>query len=266
MAATVDELPRMSDLTGSIFRFNRWLGNFSGLMAGAIGSGPAGVALGSSSAGTPPSVPPTGILLVAALQTTWTTAYNLATNNATRNHQTILNLTQLRNGPVGEGGNPLQGVLGAVPGSNKGIVGVLRTLIRAIQAASEVNTGAAVIGAGILGQLGLTPRTKIRGVPLIPANGPEIWLDRSGPHVLRIRYAQEGMRETSKAKPRGCKSIKIVWQCANGSSGSGVFSKCPANLDVGAGNSGQRCRVTATWIMGNSKESPGGNVMEVGVP
>jgi hypothetical protein len=232
-------MPNMKDLTGSLSRFTDWLNNFNDLLDNLSGSA-LGLAAGAAN-----------ISLTSLMAESWTAAYTLITQQATRTHPNILAAQILRYGNKSDN---------TVPASFAGgIVFNLRKIIRKIQ-------GAGTVGADVLENAGLTPRTKRRSVPLIPHSGPAITLDRSAPHIMTVKYHQEGQNETFRKKPNGCKAIKLVWRCANGQSGSAVASKNPAYIDVGAAQSGQRIQIQGFWVMGNSKESAGGNVIEGGVP
>lgn len=221
---TLDELPRMSDLSGSMPRYTQWLSNFNSNMT----------PLNSGADST----------TVASINTAWTTAYGLITNVATRIHKNIIDARVLRFGNA------------ATPG---GHVATLRAIIKRIQANSSAT-------AGQLAAAGLCPHINRRSLPEIPTAGPALVADRSAPHTLTIRYRQEGQAETSKKKPPGCKACLLKWVADNGASGSMSFSKTPCNIDVGAALTGHRVSVQGVWVMGNSKESPPGNVLIVGVP
>ena len=254
MPATLDELPRMSDLTGSTDRFTRWLANFTSDIT-ANPTNPIFAAAGGAGAAGPPA---TGLVLIAALNSQWQAAYALISSTATRTHATIVAARALRSNP-GKLANVLGAIGPGVPGQSGGIVGALRSIIRKIQ-------GAGTVTPDTLGAAGLCQHTKTRSLPQIPIAGPEIILDRSPPHTMVVRYRQEGMAESSKKKPNGCKQVVIRWRCDNGASGAGVFSKTPCSMDVGSQNTGQRITMQAAWVMGNSKESPPGNVIVGGVP
>jgi hypothetical protein len=252
---TQDALPKMADLTGSQARFDRWINNFGSEIVVLGAASPPGVAIGGAGAAGPPD---TGLVLLAALVTKWNAAYALADNTATRTHANIVALQTLRFNPE-RNVNPFGASGPGVPGEDKGLVGALRHMIRAIQGAGTSN-------AAILANLGLTTHTNIRGVPLIPNAGPELTLDRSAPHVMAVRYKQEGVHESIKAKPPGCKGVLVQWQCGNSASGSKLLTKCPGYIDVGAAQSGQSIRMQGFWVMGNSKVSGGGNIIMGGVP
>jgi hypothetical protein len=234
-----NELPNMKDLTGSLARFTNWLGNFNTVLQANSGSA-IGLAAGAAN-----------LSMTSLMLESWTVSYGLITEPGTRTHPNIVFAQTLRFGNKTNEDFPV-----GFPG---GIVYNLRAMIRKIQ-------GAGTVTADMLANAGLTPRTKRRSTPLIPHSGPAVTLDRSAPHVMTVKYHQEGQNENSRKKPIGCKSVKLVWRCANGQSGASVASKNPAYIDVGAAQSGQRIQIQGFWVMGNSKESPGGNVIEGGVP
>jgi hypothetical protein len=247
---TLDKLPNMADLTGSSYRFNQWLVNFN---ANAISIGGASFPAGAAAPAA------TGLVLIAGILSAWSAAYALATNLLTRIPANITALKVLRFGPAGAipaivALNP------AAPGVGKGLVGMLRSIIRNVQ-------GLGLLAPGQLEQLGLTKHTKVRSVPLIPHAGPELYVERSAPHIMTVKYKWEmaGGERTEK-KPPGCKGVLIHWQTANGNSGAQVFTKNPAYLDVGEQNTGQRIKLTAWWQMGNNKTSPPGASIFAGVP
>jgi hypothetical protein len=243
-----DAAPMMKDLSGSLTRFTAWMTNFL-----AQGTLVGGAAFPAGAAGPPA----TGLVLLGALNTAWQAAFALATSPFTRTAQTVAAMKILRNGaPI----LPASLIaLGAVPGIGKGVVGAIRTYIATIVAGAALTPDARV-------RLGLTAHDKVRSVPTVPQMGPVLWLDRSPPHVLVVRYHIEGSRAFEKAKPPGCKVCNITWSLANGVSGSVAATKNPVYIDVGIGNSGQQCRLQGQWVMGNNKRSPASNPIVTGVP
>lgn len=247
--ATSDTLYHMNDLSGSQASFTNWLKNFA-VRATAIGGTafPAGAAAPLAD----------GLALINGLQAAWQTAYDLIRNTETRTHKNIVDARNLRFG-FGDVPPAILALNPGAPGGPKGIVGVLRQVIKEV-------VGSGVLTVGSLANLGLTVPKGVRSIPQIPTAGPELYLEKSAPHVLTVMYHQEGRRQSSRAKPPGCKSILLQWTLGNGKAGSVVATKNPARIDVGAENSGQSVRVQGFWQMGNSKSSGGGNFVFGGVP
>jgi hypothetical protein len=260
---TNDTLPHMADLSGSTSRFTKWLQNFYNSITAftSAGSASTGAALAVFNAlgGSAGVVAPGGLgwATFGSQNAAWGSYVALLNAPATRTHGNIINAKTFRFGTKAVDDAPQTLPIGII--SQRGFVGQMRIMIRAIQSLGQVDSGT-------LGNWGLTPHNQPRTIPQIPKSGPELRVDPSPPKELWIRYSQVGLNFTSKKKPKGCKAVLITVSSSNGQVFAVSSTRCPIYVVLPDNLRGTPVIVRGTWIMGDGKSSPPGDPITVGVP